>query len=186
MAFERAIELDPAVFDAYYYYARSCFKSGDFEKALRLFEKAESVRPEDYQSPYLAAQALTKLDRRDEARCAEERALERVTRHLDLNPDDARACVLLAGVLAKIGETERARPWIVRAMALASDDDAILYNAGCALAILGEEEQALDALEKAIGAGLAGGDWVPHDPDWQRLRDHPRFQRLVARLARSE
>jgi len=186
MAFERAIELDPSFFDAYYYHARSCFKSGDFEKALQLFEKAESVRPEDYQSPYLAAQALTKLDRRDEARCAEERALQRVTRHLDFNPDDARACVLLAGVLAKVGETERARPWIVRAMALASDDDAILYNAGCALAILGEDEQALDALEKAIGAGLAGGDWVPHDPDWQRLRDHPRFQRLVARLARSE
>ena len=74
----------------------------------------------------------------------------------------------------------------LRAMSLASDDDAVLYNAGCALAILGEDEQALDALEKAIGAGLAGGDWVPHDPDWQRLRDHPRFQRLVARLARSE
>ncbi len=186
MAFERAIELDPTFFDAYYYYARSCFKSGDFEKALRLFKKAESVRPEDYQSPYLAALALTKLDRCDEARRAEERALERVTRHIDLNPDDARACVLLAGVLAKAGETERARPWIARAMSLASDDDAILYNAGCALAILGEDEQALDALEKAIGAGLAGGDWVPHDPDWQRLRDHPRFQKLVARLARSE
>ncbi len=171
MAFERAIDLDPTFFDAYYYYARSCFKSGDFEKALRLFKKAESVRPEDYQSPYLAALALTKLDRCDEARRAEERALERVTRHIDLNPDDARACVLLAGVLAKAGETERARPWIARAMSLASDDDAILYNAGCALAILGEDEQALDALEKAIGAGLAGGDWVPHDPDWQLLRE---------------
>jgi adenylate cyclase len=185
-AFERAIELDPTFYDAYYYYARSCFKNGDFEKALRLFEKAESVRPEDFNSPYLAAHALTKLDRREEARHAEKRALERVTRHLDLNPDDARACVMLAGALAKVGETERARLWIARAMSLASDDDAILYNAGCALAILGEDEQALDALEKAIGAGLSGGDWVPHDPDWQRLRDHPRFQKLVARLARSE
>lgn len=185
-AFERAIELDPTSFDAYYYYARSCFKSGDFEKSLRLFEKAESVRPEDYQSPYLVAHALTKLGRLDDARRAEARALERVTKHLDLNPDDARACVLYAGVLAKLGEAERARPWIERAMSLASDDDAILYNAGCALAILGENEQALDALEKATDAGLAGGDWVPRDPDWERLRDHPRFKTLVARLARSE
>jgi adenylate cyclase len=184
-AFERAIELDPTFFDAWYYYGRSCFKSGDFEKSVRLFEKAESVRPEDYQSPYLASLALTKLDRRDEARRAEERALERVTRHLELNPHDARACVLHAGTLAKRGDTEGARPWIDQAMSLAPDDDAILYNAGCALSILGEGDKALDALEKAIDAGLAGGDWVPRDPDWERLRDHPRFQTLVARLARS-
>ncbi len=71
-------------------------------------------------------------------------------------------------------------------MSLASDDDAILYNAGCALAVVGEEEQALDALQRAIGAGLAGGDWIPQDPDWERLRDHPRFQALVERLARRQ
>src|SRR5438876_816915 len=29
--FERATELDPMLFDAYYYYARSCFKAGDLE-----------------------------------------------------------------------------------------------------------------------------------------------------------
>src|SRR5262249_21467940 len=185
-AFERAIELDSTFFDTYYYYARACFKNGDFEKAVRLAEKAEAVRPEDYNSPYLVALALTKLDRLEEARRAEERARERLTRHLDLNPDDARACVLLAGVLAKFGETERARPLVARAMSLASDDDATLYNAGCVLATLGEDEQALDALEKAIGAGLAGGgDWVSHDPDWERLRDNPRFKALVARLVRS-
>src|SRR5262249_48930743 len=185
-AFERALELDPTSFDAYYYYGRSCFKNGEFEKALRLFRKAESVRPDDYQSPYLVALALTQLDRREETRRAHERTLERVTRRVDFNPDDARALILGAGVLARLGETERAKRWLVRAMSLAPDDDAILYNAGCALAILGQDEQALDALETAIDAGLAGGDWVPRDPDWERLRDHPRFQALVARLEQSE
>jgi hypothetical protein len=58
-------------------------------------------------------------------------------------------------------------------------------DAGCALAILGEQEAALDALEKAIDAGLAGGDWVPQDPDWESLRDQPRFKELVERLAAS-
>ena len=70
-------------------------------------------------------------------------------------------------------------------MSLAPDDDAILYNSGCALALLGKEKRALDALERAIDAGLAGGDWVPQDPDWERLRDHPRFKALVERLANS-
>jgi hypothetical protein len=34
-------------------------------------------------------------------------------------------------------------------MSLAPDDDAILYNAACALALLGEEERALDVLHRA-------------------------------------
>jgi adenylate cyclase len=183
--FERAIELEPTLFDAHYYYARACFKSGDLEKSLRLFEQAQYIRPEDHECAYLVALALTRLGRHDEARRAQERALERVSKYLDLNPNEARPYVLGAGALARLGDAERARQWIERAMSLAPDDDAILYNAGCALALLGEEESALDALERAIDAGLAGGDWVPQDPDWERFRNHPRFQALIERLARS-
>ena len=183
--FERAIELDPALFDGYYYYARSCFKAGDLENALRLFRQAQSVRPEDYQSCALMSLVLRQLGRRDEARGADQIALASVTRHLDLNPDDARAYSLGAGVLGRLGDVERAKQWSEQALSLASDDDAVIYNAACALAVLGEIDRALDALELAIDAGLTGGDWVPRDPDWERLRDHPRFQALAKRLSRS-
>jgi adenylate cyclase len=183
--FERAIELDPTLFDAHYYYARSSFKSGDLENALRLFRQAQSVRPDDHQSVYLEALVLMQLGRHDEARRVYRRALEFTTKYLDFHRDDARSYVLGAGALARLGETEQAKEWADRAMSLAPDDDAILYNAGCALAVVGEEDRALDALERAIGAGLSGGDWVPQDPDWERLREHPRFQALVQRLART-
>jgi len=183
--FERAIELDPALFDAYYYYARSCFKAGDLENALRLFRQAQSVRPEDYQSCALMSLVLRQLGRRDEARDADQIAFASVTRHLDLNPDDARAYSLGAGVLGRLGDVERAKQWSEQALSLASDDDAVIYNAACALAVLGEIDRALDALELAIDAGLTGGDWVPRDPDWERLRDHPRFQALAKQLSRS-
>ena len=182
--FERAIELDPTFFDAHYYYARSCFKSGDLEKSLRLFQQAESARPDDYQPLYLEALVLMQLGRADEARKAYQRSLAFTSRYLDLHPDDARSYALGAGALARLGESNRAKEWADRAMSLAPDDDAILYNAGCALAVVGEEERALDALEHAIGAGLAGGDWLPQDPDWEQLREHPRFQALTQRLAR--
>ena len=183
--FERAIELDPTLFDAHYYYARSCFKGGDLEKSLRLFRQAQSVRPDDYQAVYLEALVLMQLRGWNEAREAYERGLESSRKHLALNPHDARAYVLGAGAFARLGETQRAKEWAERAMSLAPDDDAILYNAGCALAVVGEEELALDALQRAIGAGLAGGDWIPQDPDWERLRDHPRFETLVQQLRRS-
>lgn len=70
-------------------------------------------------------------------------------------------------------------------MSLAPDDDATLYNAGCALAVIGEEDRAFDALERAIAVGLAGGDWIPQDPDWEQLRSRPRFQTLMQQLRRS-
>ena len=183
--FERAIELDPALFDAYYYYGRACFKSGDSDKSLRLFQQAQDVRPEDYEAIYLTSLVLRQLGRNEESRAADERAIKSVRKHLELNPDDARAYVLGAGALARLGERDEAKQWCERAMSLAPDDDAVLYNAACALARLGEDERALNMLQRAIEAGLAGGDWVVRDPDWERLRDNPRFQALAKRLAPS-
>src|SRR5256886_17623722 len=81
--FERAIELDPALFDAYYYYARSCFKAGDLRRALQLFEKAQAIRPEDYQSAALIGQVLRRLHRTDEAQRADQLAIESINKHLD-------------------------------------------------------------------------------------------------------
>src|SRR5438128_1321426 len=182
--FERAIELDPTLFDAYYYYERSCFKAGDLNKALKLFEKAQSIRPEDYQSAALIAAVLRQLGRIDEAHSGDQLAIESINRHLELNADEARAFNLGAIILARLGEVERAKQWNERAMSLAPDDDAILYNASCVFAVLGEQDQALAGLQRAIEAGLAGGDWVSHDPDWGRLRGHPRFQALGQRVER--
>src|SRR5947199_390792 len=180
--FEKAIELDPMRFDAYYYYARSCFKAGDLNKALELFEKAQAIRPEDYQSAALIAAVLRQLGRIDEAHRADQLAIEAINKHLELNADEARAFNLGAIILARLGEVERAKQWNERAMSLAPDDDAILYNASCVFAVLGEEDRALAGLQRAIDAGLAGGDWVSHDPDWEQLSHHPRFQALVQRL----
>src|SRR5438093_13459276 len=89
--FEKDIELYPTLFDAYYYYARSCFKAGDLNKALKLFEKAQSIRPEDYQSAALIAAVLRQLGRIDEAHSGDQLAIESINRHLELNADEARA-----------------------------------------------------------------------------------------------
>ena len=124
--FERAIELDPTLFDAYYYYGRSCFKSGDLQKSLRLFQQAQEVRPEDYEAIYLLGLVLRQLGRNEESRQADARALKSLSKHLGLNPNDARAYGLGAGALARLGEGEQAKQWCERAMSLAPDDDAVL------------------------------------------------------------
>jgi adenylate cyclase len=184
-AFERALEEDPTLFEAYYLYGRAMFESGEIEKAVQLFEKAEGARPDDYESAPLRAQALIELGRRDEARRADQVALERIEKHLELNPDEARAYSLGSSVLIRFGETERSKQWTHQAMTLAPNDPLILYNAACNWALLGESDHALDGLERALDAGVAVGDWIRHDPDFASLRDHPRFQAIVKRIAPS-
>jgi adenylate cyclase len=184
-AFDRAIEEDPILYEAYYLYGRVMFESGEVEKAANLFQKAQSVRPADYESRALRAQALTELGRQEEARRANEDAVQSIEKHLELNPDEARAYSLGSSVLIRLGETERSKQWTQQAMALAPNDPLILYNAACNLAMLGEHERALDGLERALEAGVAVGDWIRHDPDFEGLHNHPRFQAIVKRIAPS-
>lgn len=183
--FERAIELDPTLFDAYFFYARSSFEAGELEKAVQLFEKAHQSRPEDYQATALRALALHELGRADEARKADQQAVDLINKYLELNPNEARAYSLGASPLARLGEREHSRQWSEQAMALAPNDPVVLYNAACNLAQLGEYDRALDGLERSIEAGVAVGDWIKHDPDFENLRDHPRFQAIVKRIAPS-
>ena len=184
-AFERAIKEDPTVYEAYYLYGRAMVESGDVEKALYLFEKAQQVRPDDYESHTLRAQALTELGREDEARRANQVAVECIEKHLELNPDEPRAYSLGASVLIRLGQNERSKQWTQQAMTLAPADPLVLYNAACNWALLGETDHALDGLERAIEAGVAVGDWIKHDPDFASLRGHPRFQAIVKRITPS-
>ena len=67
-------------------------------------------------------------------------------------------------------------------MAAAPDDPAVWYNVACMYACMGETERALAYLEKSIGSGTGGREWTKHDPDFDSIRDDPRFQALVAKL----
>jgi TolB-like protein len=65
--FEEATRLNPHLFDAYYYYARTRFARGDVAGSAGLFKKAADVRHEDFQSAFLLAQSLRMLGQHDEA-----------------------------------------------------------------------------------------------------------------------
>ena len=122
IAFDRAIKEDPTLFEAYYLYGRLLFESGEVEKAVKMFEKAQAARPDDFESRVLWGQALTELGHRDEAHRANELAVESIEKHLELNPDEARAYSLGASVLIRLGEMERSKQWTEQAITLVPND----------------------------------------------------------------
>jgi tetratricopeptide (TPR) repeat protein len=179
--FLAAIRLDPSQFDARYFYARACFAQGRLEDAARLFQEASDVR-EDYQAAFFAAQALEALGRESEATERYRRALSVAEKHMELNPDDPRAATMRAVSLCRVGDREAGLQWAERALDIDPDDAGVRYNVACLYSLEEQTEEAMRCLERAVEAGFGNREWIEQDPDLNPLREHPRFQELVARL----
>lgn len=181
-AFEKALELNPRLFEAHYYFARTRFHQGRLEEAVDLFKTAGEMDPTDYQSRCLRIQVLRGLGRDDEAVAEATEAIQVVEKHLKWNPDDARAYHLGAGTLVVLGDTERARRWLHRAIEIDPDDPIVLYNVACNLATLGELESAFEYLGSAIQHGTVSAAWMRNDGDLANLRSDPRYAELLEQL----
>ncbi len=178
-AFETAIELDPGLFEARYFFARACFQHGEFERAASLFEEANDVR-EDYHAAFFAAQSYEALGDRERARASYRVAKDVAARHMELNPDDPRAATMRSVSLCRIGERDAGLYWAERALAIDPDDAGVRYNVACLYAVEGQLDQALECLSAAVERGFGNREWLEHDPDMDSLRDDPRFKALIA------
>lgn len=179
----KAIEIDPGLFEAYYYFARTRFHQGDMEAAAEYFAKAAAVDSEDYQSRLLRVQILRGAGRIEEAKAEARQAIAVVERHLEWNPDDVRALLLGAGSLILLGEIEQAERWMQRALKIDPDDPISLYNLACNYATLNRVDEALDYLEQASEIGTVSKDWMENDEDLVNLRSHARFTKILEKVA---
>jgi adenylate cyclase len=180
---ERAIALDPNSFEAHYFYARYCFVRGELGRAAALFERAGEVKPDDYQSWCLLIHVYRSLGRTGKIEGAARKGIALAEKELALHPENPRPAALGAAGLLAIGETERAREWLARALAIDPDDLLTLYNAACSYAHLGEAERSLDLLERFIPlANDLNRAWIKHDSDFDSLRRHPRFQKILEQI----
>ena len=96
-----------------------------------------------------------------------------------------------AVALAVLGETDRAREWIGRALVVDPANMGMRYNLACAVsAHLGDIDGALDLLGPFFtGTGKTFLLHAKIDPDLDRVRGAPRFKAMMAeaeaRLAES-
>jgi tetratricopeptide (TPR) repeat protein len=176
----KAIELDPDDFIAYWTLGRIHFSSGEYEQALAQFQRVIDIKPGFYAAYGDLAQTFENLKRTEEANAEEQRLLELLPNYLLQNPDDARARIFYASSLAKVGRKDEAIREGAMATELSPGDPMMLYNCACLYATLREVEQALTALERAVGGGYENFRWMAHDPDLDVLRGEPRFLALIA------
>jgi len=86
------------------------------------------------------------------------------------------------GALAILGEAERAKDWINRALLIDPDNIHMRYNFACALARDRKgKETALELLVPVFAkTSMSLLNHAKIDPDLNPLRDDPRFQAMIA------
>ncbi len=178
--FEKALALDPNHFEANLFYARHFHRVGMHEKALPYFIRATEVQPDDYQAPLLLDQTLRAAGRKEEGEPYAQMGLKRAEEALRKHPESSRPAQLAAATLAGMGEADKAKMWMERALAIDPDDSHIQYNAACMWSQLGEHDKALDLLQRwASHVGPENKDWLRQDPDLDPLRDHARYKKII-------
>jgi adenylate cyclase len=178
--FEKAIALDPQSFEAHYFYARACFAQDKLERAAALFERAAEIKPDDYQSAAMLIMIYRTLHRDREIVGVARRAVERAERELAQHPENPRPAYLGAGALLALGETDRAKEWLSRAIAIDPDDLLTQYNVACTYSRLGDVDAAFDLLERLLPhANHETKSWIKLDSDFDSLRSHPRYRKVL-------
>ena len=179
-----ALRLDPESWEVNLRAGNISYSLGRLEDAARHFEKAAALIETDLKASQFVMSCYTALGDAENTRRAARVALERAEKAVAADRSNGFAMGVAVLALAGLGERERAKDWMNRALLIDPDNWVMRYNFACTLAAsLGDPDAALDmlgqALERDVGSSLLHDFAV--DPDLVGLRDDPRFQAMVAK-----
>jgi adenylate cyclase len=177
-----AVGLDPDSWEVNKEAAFVMFRQGRIAEAAPYFQRAVELVETDCRSAGMLLTCYRGLGNADAAERTARILLERTERAVAQDKSNAAALALGAGALTELGDSDRAREWIRRAVLIDPDNVIMRYNLACAYALnLNDADAAIDLLGPYMSrANAAQMRHVASDPDLDSLRDHPRFKALLA------
>jgi adenylate cyclase len=153
------------------------------EDAIRYWEKATHLMDTDINSPAMLMSCYVAVGNTEGARRSAQISLSRADKAVAQDPSNGAVMAYSAYALATLGEAERAKERMNRALLIDPDDWNMRYNFACVLLIhLNEPDASLDVLGPIL-ENEAATYYLSHikvDPDFIRLRDNPRFTAMIA------
>jgi adenylate cyclase len=177
-----ALARDPESYEVNRVAARLSYQMHRYDDAIRLYEKAASLMEADVNSVSSLISCYSAVGNVTRARNAAERTSKRCEAILSRDQDNSGVIAYSAYALAALGEGERAKGRMNRALLIDPDNFNMRYNFACALSVyLRDKDAALEMLEPAFE--IITDAFLPYakaDPDFDSLHDDPRWQAMVA------
>jgi adenylate cyclase len=177
-----ALRLDPESYEVNWRAGSISYNSGRLEEAVPYFEKATALSMTDTGAPKMLISCYTGLGDAENARRTARVALQRAEKAAARDRSNGNALGAGVAALAALGEADRARDWVRRALLIDPDNLLMRYNFACTFVrSLGDPDAALGmlgpVLERDTGKMVTA---APTDPDLASLRGDPRFQAMLA------
>jgi adenylate cyclase len=179
----KALELDPDSWEVNHEAARLLFRHGQARDSIPFFNKSASLIESDWRSPMMLMTCYQSLGDNDGLLAAAKTTLERTEKIVARDPTNVSALAGGAGALIRLGDDQRAREWVQRALLLDPDNLNMRYNLACTLVVdFDDKEQAVEIL-RPFFERINSTVWMRHvdaDPDLQAIREDPRFKEMAA------
>lgn len=206
-SFRRALELSPGNADTAALYGRMCASLERYDEALALERKAQELDPLAHRAD--VATTLLRAGRLQDALEAAERAVEfephydrawatlgwahmmtgqeaagirELERAVSLSAGNTAWLAQLGQACAMAGRTDRAREILDQLQAMATERYVSPYHLAYLYTGLGEQELAIDHLERACRERAGGVYGIKGSFLFTTLRTHPRFTTLLRRM----
>jgi adenylate cyclase len=177
---KKGLELNPDSWELNKAVARLFSESGKLDDALPHFEAAVAVMENDYHAWGMLMTAHHGRGDQERMLEAAKMTLQQVEKVLAQDPSNGAAISFGVSALGALGEKDRAREWMERALLIDPDNLNMRYNFACSLARdLGDKEAALRMLDSSLSRIKGSLGSAEYDPDLECLRDDPRFHKIL-------
>ena len=177
-----ALKLGPESYETNRAAGRLSYQLRQSEDAIRFLEKAAALVEADINSVNLLMSCYAAVGDTAGLRRSAERALKRCEAVLVHDQNNSGVIGYSVYALAVLGDGERAKARMNRALLVDPDNFNMRYNYACALcAQLKDKDAALEMLESVFAT--ISEEFLPYakaDPDLDSLHDDPRWQAMVA------
>ena len=177
-----ALEQDPESYEVNRSAGNLNYQLKRYEAAVRHFEKAAGLLEADLNSASLLMSAYTALGDVAGMRRAAQQALKRAEAILVHDQNNSMVAGYSAYALAALGEGERARARMDRALLIDPENRNMRYNFACALCVYSKDKDAALEMLGPVFDTITDTilPYVKADPDLDLLRDDPRYQAMEA------
>ncbi|GMR17082.1 MAG: hypothetical protein BMS9Abin32_138 [Gammaproteobacteria bacterium] len=178
-AWEESLAIKPTR-SAYSNTGTMYFYLGEFDLAADRYAQAVALAPTDHRLwGNLADAYYFSAGMHQVADVAYSRAIKFGEDRLAVNAEDVDTISDIAYYYSRVGKERQSRKLDAKAASAAPGNIYVQYNSALIHAYLGDTEQALQALERAVALGYQT-DLLSIDPGLRPLRSEARFQRLVS------